>query len=49
MLKYECLKIEDRIVLELDALALLVTVDSLVSLTEEQMEKNELLVLSKMV
>lgn len=49
MLKYEGLKTEDRIVLGLDALALLVAIDSLVGLAEKQMEKNELLVLSKVV
>lgn len=49
MLKYEGLKIEDRIVLGLDTLALLVTIDSFVGLAEEQVEKNELLVLSKVV
>lgn len=49
MLKYEGLKTEDRTVLSLDALALLVTVDSLVGLAKEQMEKNELLVLSKVI
>lgn len=49
MLKYEGLKIEDRIVLGLDTLALLVTIDSFIGLAEEQVEKNELLVLSKVV
>lgn len=49
MLKHEGLKTEEGGVLGMDAFALLVTIDSFVGLAQEQMEKDELLVLSKMV
>ena len=49
MLKYEGLKTEYWIILCLDSFALLETIDSFVGLVQEQVEKNKLLVLSKVV